>query len=261
MSNDPCAALAAALPAMFECTPHTDGVRIRTAFMYPDGDYLDLYFIRDQEPPVVSDLGETVRWLRSQTLSPRRSPKQNQLIQDICLTHSVEFYAGRLQARVKDASQLAAAVLRVSQAALRVSDLWFTFRNRSIQSVADEVEDFLNDRGISYRRGERFVGRSGKTWPVDFHVRTSELTSLTCVLSTGSRSAARPIVNQAVATWYDLSHLRIGPEKLQFVSLFDDTSDVWAEEDYALVRDLSHTAFWSSRDRFADLLHGVPIPS
>ena len=41
-----------------------------------------------------------------------------------------------------------AVVTRVAQAALRVSDLWFTFRAQAVQSITDEVADFLEDREL-----------------------------------------------------------------------------------------------------------------
>ncbi|AIA55747.1 hypothetical protein Acaty_c1888 [Acidithiobacillus caldus ATCC 51756] len=38
--------------------------------------------------------------------------------------------------------------------------------------------------------------------------------------------------------------------RLTFVSLFDDTEDVWQDEDFRLVQDLSTVARWSRPDEF-----------
>jgi len=148
---------------------------------------------------------------------------------------------------------LAGVAFRVAQASLRVADLWFTFRTRSVESVTDEVGDFLAERSFSFDRGEKLMGRSGKSWSPDFHVRAPRRSSLVYVLSTGSRSAARAIVNQ-VHTSYDLNHLAAGPEALKFVSLFDDTSDVWSDEDFRLAEQLSTVTRWSQPDELADVL-------
>jgi hypothetical protein len=59
------------------------------------------------------------------------------------------------------------------------------------------------------------------------------------------------MTEHVLATWYDLSNFKIGPEALQFVSLFDDTQDVWSPEDFRLVSDLSEVAHWSKPDEFA----------
>ncbi|MDQ7783657.1 MAG: DUF1828 domain-containing protein [Desulfomonilaceae bacterium] len=249
-----CSHIKGGLGDLFICDDHGRYVRIRTPYLYPDGDNIDLFCELEGDVVTISDLGETSRWLRMQTLSPRRSPKQKALIQDICLTHGVEFYRGMLQARHRPNDFLAAVALRVAQAALRVSDIWFTFRTRAVESVVDEVSDFLTERDFQYDRGEKLAGRSGKIWTPDFHVRSLRRSSLVYVLSTGSKSAARAIVNHVHTAWYDLNHLAAGPEALKFVSLFDDTADVWSDEDFRLAEQLSTVARWSRPDEFSEVL-------
>jgi len=250
-----CETLKTSVGELFECEDVGQRVRIRTPYLYPDGDYIDLFVNPSADGLTISDLGETTRWLRMQTISPRRSPKQRQMIEDACLTHGVEFFRGMLMLRSgADGGELAGAVTRLAQAALRVSDLWFTFRTRTFESVTDEVADFLTERQIPFDRGERLVGRSGRSYIIDFHARTSHRSNLVAVLSTGSRSAASRVVEHVVATWYDLSHLKLGQQPLQFVSLFDDTLDVWRPEEFRLVEGFSTVAWWSAQEELAALL-------
>lgn len=243
---NPCNLLRDRLGNLFTCSTVGNYERIRTPYLYPDGDNIDL-FCRDHGGVIsISDLGETTRWLRMQTVASKRSPRQQALIEDISLTHGVEFYKGMLLARCGPGGDFSAIVMRVAQAALRVSDLWFTFRARTVQSATDEVADLLTERQLSFERGERLVGRSGRIWTVDFHVRTPRRSSLLSVLATGSRSTSRAIAEHIVAQWYDLNQLVAGPEALRFVSLFDDTADVWTEEDFRLVEPLSTIVRWSA---------------
>ena len=227
---DICADFSGGLSRLFTCSQHGDYQRIRTPYLYPDGDNIDVFCRLQNDVVLVSDLGETTRWLRMQTVSPKRSPKQKALIEDACLTHGVEFYRGTLLARCRPGDQLAAVTFRVAQAALRVSDLWFTFRTRSVESVTDEVADFLTEREFRFERGEKLVGRSGKSWSPDFHVRAVRHSSLVYVLSTGSRSAARAVVNHV------------------------HTADVWSDEDFRLAEQLSDVTRWSQPSELADLL-------
>ena len=74
------------------------------------------------------------------------------------------------------------------------------------------------------------------------------------VLSTASRAAARGITEHVTSEWHDLSHLKLGPEAFAFISLFDDSSDVWNEEDFRLVGELSDVALWSKPDELAERL-------
>ena len=146
------------------------------------------------------------------------------------------------------------AVTRLSQAALRCADLWFTFRTRALESVTDEVAEYLGEMRLPHERNVTLPGRSGKSWPINFYTRTPQRSSLVHVLSTGSRGATRRITDHVVAAWHDLSQLKVGPEALHFVSLFDDTSDVWSAEDFRQLEDLSDIARWSQPDEFAQLL-------
>lgn len=256
MQTETCEQLARQLGALFSCSEHAPYVRVRTPFLYPDGDVIDVFVRRRDDVADVTDLGETLRWLRMQTASPKRSEKQRQLIQDVCINHGVETFRGALTVRATSEEDLGDAAVRVAQAALRVADLWFTFRTRSYQSVADEVADFFSERSIQFERAEKFPGRSGRTWTVDFHTRTPKRSSLICVLSTGSRGAARGVAEHVLATWHDLSHMRV-PQQLEFVSLFDDTTDVWNQEDFDLLESISEVARWSRPDELEELLYAA----
>ncbi len=251
MSASPCDLIQQTIGELFTCSSVNEYTRIRTPFLYPDGDVVDVYLKEKTGVVTLTDLGESLRWLRMQSLSPRRSPKQQKLLEDVCLTHGLELFRGMLVLRVMTGETMGKAVTRLAQGALRVADLWFTMRTRSMESVSDEVEEFLKEKAIPFDRGETLIGRSGKPWRVDFHTRAPRRSSLVCVLSTGSRGASRSLAEHVLATWYDLSNLRVGPEALQFVSLFDDTLDVWSPEDFKLVSELSEITHWSKPDEFA----------
>jgi len=255
MTTALCETLAEQLSDLFGCAETSRGtVRIRTPFLYPDGGVIDVFVIERGDRLSVTDLGESLGWLRSQSVSGQRTPKQNKLMADVCLTLGVELFRGQLTFRCPDAKSLATGVTRVGQAAVRVADLWFTMRTRSVESVTDEVADFLEENSIPFERAVKIPGRSGRVWTIDLQTRTPERSALVSVLTSGSRAAARKVTEHVVAGWYDLSHLRVGGPKLSFVSLFDDTSDVWTAEDFKLVEDLSEVRRWTRPDELAALL-------
>ncbi len=125
---------------LFTYSPSNQYIRIRTPFLYPDGDVIDLFYKEDGEYVVLTDLGETLGWLRMQTTDQQKSSKQRQLINDICMNLNVQLYRGMLMMRLKRSEDLAQAVMRLSQAALRVSDLWFIFRSQ-VDEPVDEIDD------------------------------------------------------------------------------------------------------------------------
>ncbi len=257
-SANVCEVLARSLGALYMCEPHGDLIRLRTPYLYPDGDGIDLFVRMGTDTGVVSDLGETVRWLRMQAAGERRTKKQREIIQDVSLTHGVEFFKGMLMVSFNDTTGMAAAVTRLAQACVRVSDLWYSFRNRAVESLSDEVADYLTENRVWYQRGEVLIGRSHTSWKVDFHART-EKSSLVFVLSTGSRPVAKARAEHVLSAWIDLQHMKVGPEGLQFISLIDDTVDVWTPETLQLVESagLSNLIMWSEPETLLDALHAA----
>jgi len=252
-----CASLRAAGPPLFECSPAPrEGIRVRTPFLYPDGGIIDVFVLERGGCIEVTDFGEALGWLRMQSVRGQLSPKQKRLIEDVCLTLGVELFRGQLLRRV-EGNRVSEAVLRVAQAALRVADLWFTLRTRAVESVADEVVDWLTEKKIPFQRGVSLSGRSGRTWTIDFQTHLPQRTSLVFLLATGSRAAARRVTEHVVAALYDLNHLKLAESKPSFVSLFDDTEDVWQEEDFRLVQELSTVARWSRPDEFEAILRAA----
>jgi hypothetical protein len=231
-------------------------IRVRTPFLYPDGGIIDLFVLERDGRIEVTDFGEALGWLRLQSPGGQLSPKQKRLVEDVCLTLGIELFRGQLVRRVRDGS-VSRAVLDVAQAGLRVTDLWFTMRTRAVETVADEIGDWLAEKAIPFERGVTHPGRSGRIWKVDYQTHLPERTSLVFLLATGSRAAARRVTEHVVTGLYDLSHLKVVQPRLSFVSLFDNTEDVWQEEDFRLVEGLSRVARWSRPDEFEETLRAA----
>ena len=254
-TTDLCMALQNSMPALFQCSPApVEGVQVRTPFMYPDGDMVDVFIIERAGNFIVTDHGEGLSWLRSQSLSSRLTQNQRRLVEDVCMTLGVEVFRGRLLFRCERLEELSEVVHRIGQSVVRVSDIWFTLRTRAVATLADEVEEWLLEKQLTFDRSVKYSGRSGLSWTVDFQTFTPNRTSLIYLLSSGSRGAARCIAEHVTAGWTDLNHLKVTQPHTEFVSLFDDTSDVWHTEDFNLVEEVSNVAFWSNPEEFERVL-------
>ena len=254
-TDELCLSIGETLPALFECAPAPrEGVRVRTPLMYPDGGLVDVFVLEHDGRYSITDFGEALGWLRMQSVSTRRSSRQNRMVEDTCQTLGVELHRGQLMLRSGAADVLGETVLRLAQAVVRVSDLWFTLRTRAVETVADEVNEWLVEKEMSFDRAVKQHGRSGRNWTIDYQTRTDHRTSFVFLLSTGSRGAARRIAEHVLAGCVDLSHLKVSQPHLAFVSLFDDTEDVWREEDFGLVEQQSEVARWSRPDELERIL-------
>jgi hypothetical protein len=134
---------------------------------------------------------------------------------------------------------------RLAQTALQVADLSFTFKNKEFFSIKEEVEDLLIESEISYERNYRVSGTSGRMWNMDFYVRNSQRTSLIHVLSTGSRASAQNLTTKVFTEWYDLRGLLSRSTSTRFISLVDDTVDIWSPDNLSLLEEFSEVIYWS----------------
>ena len=157
-----CHSIAGTLPDLFECSPAPqEGVRVRTPLMYPDGGLVDVFVLEHGGQYRVTDFGETLGWLRMQSVSARRSPRQRRMIEDTCQTLGVELHRGQLVLRLGTVDVIAEAVVRLAQAAVRVSDLWFTLRTRAVETASDEVDEWLVEKADSVRTCRAGTGQIG----------------------------------------------------------------------------------------------------
>ena len=242
-----CKKIFEATSQFFPCEEKQTVTVLQTPFLYPDGDCISLYIEPESDGTLtVSDFGETARWLRSNTQAVKRTPKQNSIIQDICLTHNVEFINGVLQISRLQETDVPEVVFRIAQAAIRVSDIWLTFRNRTIQSTAEEVSEYFDEKSLNnYSRDKKEIGKSGRQWHIDFYFETTVKNSFISLLSTGSRQTAKNYVDRACACFMDIRSVHENDPRCLFVSLIDDTNDVWDDTDFKLLSQVSDVTFWS----------------
>jgi len=236
MITSPCQIIAETIGQLYTCSEVNGFVRIRTPYLYPDGDVIDLFL--KPETQTLTDLGETLRWLE-QCLSK----KQDWFLQDILVTYGIELYEGMLLVRVRD--NLAESITRLSQGAIATANLWLLNRSRLIGSLNDEIAELLDEQHIPYERDVKLMGRSGRSWLIDFRTRHPRRSALVEVLTTGNRGAANGKVNNTVATWVDLNHLLMSTEPLRFISLFDDSVDVWSDSHISQLAEFSEICYAS----------------
>ena len=254
-ASELCVRISGTLSPLFSCAPAPqEGVRVRTPLLYPDGGVVDVFVLERAGSFTVTDFGEALGWLSLQSASRQRSARQQVLVQDVCQTLRIELFHDQLVLRQVMNDGLGESVLRVAQAAVRVSDLWFTLRSQALQTTAEEVDEWLREKQIPFERQTSKQGRSARNWTVDFETQTPSRTSLIFLLSTGSRGAAHRVAEHVLASCVDLSHLKSTQPNLEFVSLFDDTEDIWRPEDFSLVESHSEIARWSSPDGLERIL-------
>jgi hypothetical protein len=94
---------------------------VRTPFLYPDGDGIDLFLEGKAGVVPISDLGETLRWVRDQRVAERRFAAEDKLIEEICRDNGIERSTGVLSQRVATNDGCAQAITRVARTAQAIA--------------------------------------------------------------------------------------------------------------------------------------------
>ncbi len=238
------------LPLLFTCSEEDDYLKITTPYLYPDGDYIDLYLVELPTGLYLTDLGETIGYLADHGIRLEQSPKRRKAVEDVLLTHGVEMFRGELRVPLDTWEKAAWAVTRLSQAIVQISDLVFSLRLGALSTFKEEVEEYWIESQIPYEADYRVIGGSGETYTVDFYISLPRRPWLVETLSSQSRGYANTLVSRVIRTWHDL--LR-ADGRYGYVSLVDDSTDVWKAEWFDQLAALSEVVVWSERERLLAL--------
>jgi Domain of unknown function DUF1828 len=235
-------------------------LRVSTPFLYPNGEYVDL-FLESQHELLgtyrLSDFGQTEQYLRSALVSASSTSRKREIIEDITSQLGVRF-AGDLFISLskEDLNDLSEAIMRLSQACVRISDLATHQRLRSTNSFRDDVEDFFDAHKFGYESDVRIPGVFGKDIRVDFEVKAGRRRSYVNVLAALNESAAHASANEIFVKWHDLTATGKYAD-LQFITIYNSLSNAIRNEDVARLRTISNSVSYPEEGDFlARLLAG-----
>lgn len=233
------------LSLVASCEPITpELLRITTIFKYPDGSHVDL-FLREHygllREYTLSDLGETTGYLLELNIRPWKTNKRKELVSRICKTLGIRQDGAELKLQMAEheiADQLGDAIVRLSQACIRVSDLALSFTVRTLSAFRDDVEEFLDSNGYKYETDVPIQGGFGKEVKIDFQVEGPRRPSLIQTLAAANAVTGSRIADDVFTKWYDIKHVRSAQN---FLTVYDSESqglsptDLQRIEDFAVV--------------------------
>ena len=238
------------LPPLYECREEDGYLSIITPLEHPDGDCIELYLIEENGRLILTDHAETLAILASYGFELKRSVKRVRLLNSVLKPANVHLFQGALRIELEHEAELAPAVVRLSQVSVQAGDLLFTLRYGAGTAFKEEVEEFLVERELRYETNYRVFGRSQQQYSVDFYIEKRR-PALLQTLSSGSASYAETLISKTVRMWYDITRV---DGRFEYVSLLDDSVDVWKPSHLDLLSDLSKVVAWGERDDLISLL-------
>ena len=216
-------------------------VRLRTPLSYPDGSPIEI-LQRDANDMFLSarfvDGGRTFGFLGGLQVQMDGHEKREHFLQDVCQSLGVEHRNGELGVAVYPETDVADAVIRLTQACLRVADLLFTqtFKNKTdFHQIFSK--GFLNLERPDHLENSTIEGRFGRNVKIDFFVRQKTAKDqLIITMTSTNRTSSHAVANDVFCRWYDLERYK---NDHVFLTVLDSTSRAFHESDISRVADVS----------------------
>lgn len=236
------------LQGEFACLPVQDNrIRLITPYLYPDHDRIELFIRLHGDDAVVSDLGETLRYLETAGMQiigfPKRQFKANRIAEGL----GVQMERGIIVKRGK-VTEIGALVFDVVTACKAVGDLLYSGTAYEPAVFQDEVADYLISQNISAETDVPIQGRSSTDYKVNVRARIGNREALIATISPKSPKGVISRVDHVLRMWNDVNGTR---EKY---TLYNDEVTPMRAEDVYLLNTNSSVHRWSARDEFLSAL-------
>jgi hypothetical protein len=239
-----CEQITQQLARLFTCERRDFGTLVRTPFVRPDGDFVEVVVRDEASGTLITDLGETLRWLHSvgaAAPNPMRT-------ESILGAHSAAFADGEIYVRPMAGEGLAAAVVRAAQACVDFGASVYSQRARPERLFEQEVKERIASLRVPFE-DQTLVGASGMKWRViqtgDVHTRFR----LVRPLSSKQRPYAQTLAMMTRCMWEDLRDLRKHQETgyAEYITVLDDLMPgLWRAPEIKLMENApSKVVFWS----------------
>jgi hypothetical protein len=217
-------------------------LRLSTPFSYPNGSSIDVFIEREPflfDSYTLSDYGQTNLYLNDAQVKLDSTERRRQIIDDICSELGVKFKNGSFHLTLsgEQPDDISDAIMRMSQACLRISDFASHQRLRSANAFRDDVEDFFDASGLQYVPDVKVSGPYGADIKIDFEVNSS---SYVLVLAAMNESAAHASANEIFSKWHDLQIGKRGNAH-SFVTVYNSASPAIRPADIQRLGDYSQT--------------------
>lgn len=243
-------ALREQLPSIFECEPRDGWLAVViTPLQMPDGSLIAVWLEERGDCLKATDCGDAMFALRLAAPDGEMTPGFRRLATRAAAIHGVELENSEVVARVNGERGLAATVMAVAQASLRVSCLVYACRDPNERDLYWELGELLRDAGVHVERSVSCTGASGREWTANYAVKREDSTALIIILTGGTPVQSQAVADHTAAMIDDLRLAAAGSP--EFVVLFDDVEGDWPDDAIERLATIAEVVPWSKR---ADLI-------
>lgn len=244
------------LDILFKCNNKDLFTQVRTPFVYPDGDYINIYVMRNFDQIIITDAGETFANLSLFGIDIRRSKKRSYILNEVLKNQKVYLKEGELYVIIDNNdlnfyNHLSMGIMRLGQAISRISDIIFTQEKPRKNFFVNNVSNFLKEKTINYEMNYKLKGISENEFVFDFYIKHGKTHKIIKTLSADNCYSANSMITNSFRAFYEIKRTN---NVLKRIALIDDSKDVWEDSWFDLLSEVSLVTNFSDKDRLLELL-------
>ena len=244
--------VSSALGEKFECIPVSHYLLINTPFTYPNLDSIQVFIeTLPNGELVISDKGETLRYLASHMIDPEESAHKANVLKSVISSFGTDFKEGIFYKHSSEA-HFSDDVLNMINTMLRVGDLQLEQKvKRPRNDFYLQVEELIKEIVPVKEEIERkttLEGKSGKKYHPAYFIKNTK---------TIIEPLAHPIqavdwtkIATVFQEFYDLKNKT--EMDYNFYAILDDEDNEWPDEPKLLLSDVAKILLWSRRRQWKD---------
>lgn len=244
--------ISSAFGEKFECIPVSHYLLVNTPFTYPNLDSIQVFIETLPKGEIVlSDKGETLRYLASYLIDPEESTHKANILKSVTSSFGTDFKEGILY-KYSDEKHFSDDILNMINTILRVSDLQLAQKVKKPRSdfyaqVEELIKEIVPVKEDIERRNV-LEGKSGKKYHPTYFIKKA---------NTVIEPLAHPIqavdwtkIATVFQEFYDLRNkTEMGYD---FYAILDDEDNDWPDEPKILLSDVAKILLWSRRRQWKD---------
>lgn len=236
----------------FECIPLSHYLVVNTPFTYPNLDSIQVFVeTLPNGEVVISDKGETLRYLASYQIDPEDSESKANVLKSVVSSFDTKFTDGIFYKHSTEGN-VSNDLLSLVNTMLRVGDLQLVQRARKprcyfFRQVEELIKEIAPDKeNLEFKK--QVEGNSGKGYNATYFIKSAK--AIIEPLPHPSQAVDWTKIAAVFQEFYDLKNKSDAGYTLY--ALLDDEDNEWPDEPKILLSDVAKILLWSRRRQWKD---------
>ncbi|MFZ6007550.1 MAG: DUF1828 domain-containing protein [Nitrospirota bacterium] len=235
----------------FDCIPLSHYLIINTPFTYPNLDCIQIFVETTPNGGIIlSDKGETLRYLASYLIDPEDSPQKANILKSAVMSFGTNYKDGIFYKYSSEGS-LSDDILNMANTMIRVGDLQLAQRTKKPKNdFYMQVEELIKEITPvkeNIEKKKTLEGKSGKKYHPAYFIKNAN-----AVIEPLAHPVQAVDWTKIASVFQEFYDLNKAGANYELYAILDDEDNDWPDEPKILLSDVAKILLWSRRRQWKD---------